>query len=221
MSEHSDFLQNLRKAYQSTALKDDDFGPHPIPLCRKWIEEAVAHQLSEPTAMVLSTVSAKGQVSSRAVLLKELNESGFTFFTNYESAKAQDIADHAQVGLLFLWIDMERQLRVEGHAERVTPQVSEQYFAARPRGSQISAWASHQSDPLADRSALEAQFRAEEQRFAHHQQIPCPPNWGGYLVQPYLIEFWQGDVNRLHARIQYRKQSKTKWEKQWLGSLVF
>lgn len=213
----SDHLAKLRKEYRKSRLNEQDFPSDPMPVCRTWLQAAIDQQLPEPHAMLLSTVSATGQPRSRTVLLKDLNTTGFTFFTHYESAKAKDLHANPKVALLFFWIALERQLRIEGQAERLSAAESDAYFATRPRGAQLSAWASLQSSPLPHKQALEEARKKYKKRFLGQKSLPRPPAWGGYLVRPQLIEFWQGRAHRLHDRIAYHKQKEGSWTQTWLS----
>jgi pyridoxamine 5'-phosphate oxidase len=191
-------LQQTRAEYQQAELiVADDW----LTQFRGWLAEAEAANLSEPNAMVLSTV-ANEQPSSRTVLLKGLSVDGFVFYTNYQSRKATEIAGNPAVSLLFPWYALARQVVVTGQVEKVPRSVTEQYFAARPRESQIGAWASPQSTVVPDRATLDLAWAAAAQRFP--DEVPAPPHWGGYLVRPATVEFWQGRVGRLHDRLRYR-----------------
>ena len=182
--------------------------PDPIVQFERWFKEAVAAELPEPTAMALATVTPEGRPSVRMVLLKGVDQRGFVFYSNYESRKARELAANARAALVFYWHPLDRQVRIEGSVERATPQESDTYFQCRPRGSCISAWASPQSEVIADRRVLESRSAELAAQFGD-EPIPRPPFWGGYRVVPTSIEFWQGRANRLHDRLRYTRERPT------------
>jgi pyridoxamine 5'-phosphate oxidase len=198
-------LAALRREYGDRGLDVPDLAPDPISMFRRWFDDTVAADLHEPNAMVMGTVSPAGRPSSRTVLLKGVDERGFVFFTNYESRKAADIAANPHVSLLFPWHDLQRQVRVEGMASKVSTEESEAYFASRPRESQLGAWASPQSRVVASRSALDERYGGVLAQFAEVDAVPLPPFWGGFRVEPSSVEFWQGRKGRLHDRLRYRR----------------
>ncbi len=198
-------LGALRREYGDRGLDTPDLEPDPVSMFRRWLDETVASGLHEPNAMVVSTVSADGRPSSRMVLLKGVDEAGFVFFTNYDSRKAEEIEARPQVSLLFPWQDLQRQVRVEGTASRVSREESEAYFASRPRESQLGAWASPQSRVVASRSALDERYGGVLAQFADVDDVPLPPCWGGFRVAPDAVEFWQGRTGRMHDRLRYRR----------------
>lgn len=197
----SDPLQG-RRSYERGRLDDADLDRDPFEQFRRWLADASEAGTVEANAMALATVSARGVPSVRMVLLRGFDGRGFVFFTNYESAKADDIAATGQAALLFYWAGLERQVRIDGPIEKLPAADSDAYFASRPRGHRLSAWASPQSRELAGRSELEERMRSYDERFGA-QDVPRPPHWGGYRVAARRFEFWQGRVSRLHDRFLY------------------
>jgi len=203
-------IAQLRTEYSKKELRQQDVAPNPIDQFKLWFEEAIKSEVPEPNAMSLATVDSNGQPSLRVVLLKEVNENGFVFFTNYQSKKGESIKYNPLIGLNFYWHDLERQVRIEGSASKINQTLSDEYFESRPRGSQVGAWISPQSRPIEKRSFLEKEQNAFEKKFSD-QPVPRPEHWGGYLVRPHTIEFWQGRASRLHDRICYQKEDE-RWE---------
>jgi len=214
-------LSDFRQEYRRQPIDVDTVDPNPYRQFEQWFQEACDPKLDppvvEPNAMVLATVDQGGQPTQRTVLLKYFDESGFVFFTNYESRKATQIENNPHVSLLFPWYSLQRQVEISGVAERVTTAESAKYFALRPRGSQLGAWVSQQSSVVSARSLLQNKLQELKQKFASGT-IPKPPAWGGYRVKPTRIEFWQGGENRIHDRIAYLSTSDPKtWERQRLA----
>ncbi len=199
----------LRRHYCRAGLSRAELAPDPVDQFRRWFDEAVAADLVEPNAMVLSTSDGQ-RPSSRTVLLKAFDARGFVFFTNYGSRKARDIAVHAQVSLLFPWYSLERQIGILGRAERISAAESLAYFASRPFGSRLGAWVSQQSEVINSRKLLEMKWDEMKQKFAAGE-IPLPSFWGGFRVVPSELEFWQGRENRLHDRFRYTRVDGGVW----------
>jgi len=202
-------IANIRYDYQLKGLLEADLDADPLKQFRLWFNEVREADISEANAMLLSTVY-EGRPTGRIVLLKDLDNRGFSFFTNYDSKKGREIEANPQVALTFFWKELERQVRIEGRITKTSESESSEYFAIRPRGSQIGAWASPQSVVIKDRSLLEARVKDLEEKHKDDKVLPRPKQWGGYAVAPFEIEFWQGRASRLHDRILY-----TLIDKEW------
>jgi pyridoxamine 5'-phosphate oxidase len=201
-----DAIRSMRRSYGDAGL--ENLPGDPLAAFSSWLAEAAANEyIVEANAMVLSTLGANEEISTRTVLLKDISEGGFTFFTNYQSRKAHAIEMHDRVSVLFPWYAMERQVSITGVISKIADSESEEYFATRPWSSQIGAWASVQSQPLESRAELESRFAGASAKWPEGTTVPRPPHWGGYRIAPLSIEFWQGRYSRLHDRLRYERQT--------------
>jgi len=203
-------LADLRESYTRAGLSESDIDANPIVQFERWFQEAGQAGLKEPNAMTLATATPDGQPSARIVLLKGLNDHGFAFYTNYESQKGRELVDNPRAAVVFYWAELERQVRIQGTVTTVPRDESEVYFHSRPRGSQLGALASRQTQVIAGRSVLEAQLAQLEQSLAG-SEVPMPDDWGGFRLSPDSLEFWQGRPDRLHDRLRYVKDTEGKW----------
>ncbi|MDO6391467.1 pyridoxamine 5'-phosphate oxidase [Pontibacter sp. BT731] len=209
-------IASIRKNYSRQALSEESVSNDPLDQFKVWLNEAILAEVLEPTALVLSTVSADCRPAARVVLLKEVSSEGFVFFTNYDSRKGKQLAENPYASITFFWAELERQVRIEGSIEKVAADVSDVYFHSRPRGSQIGAWASPQSHAITSREELEQAEAKYEHDFANLDVVPRPQHWGGYVLKPERIEFWQGRPNRLHDRILFQ-QAGQQWARKRLA----
>jgi pyridoxamine 5'-phosphate oxidase len=204
-------IADIRKDYQMQSLLETDVAPDPFDQFANWWDDAMKSELDEINAMTLATASATGMPAARIVLLKSFSADGFIFFTNYNSQKGKELLENPFASLVFFWKELERQVRISGKVEQVSAAESDAYFHSRPEGSRIGAWASPQSSVIESREVIETNIAMIEQQFTEGE-ISRPPHWGGYVVIPSVIEFWQGRPNRLHDRIQYSKMAAGSWK---------
>ena len=204
-------ITQMRKEYMDKGLNEKDLNSNPFKQFELWFNQALEVDLKEANAFCLATVGNDMLPSVRTVLLKIFDETGFVFFSNYKSKKAKDIEENPNAAALFAWLDLDRQIKIEGKIEKISSKASLKYFLSRPKGSQIGAWVSHQSEVISSRSILEAKFNEIKNRFVKGE-IPFPSFWGGYIIKPIKIEFWQAGTNRLHDRFVYTLQEDKSWK---------
>lgn len=204
-------IENLRQEYRSAILSENTAAPDPFGQFAKWFSETLDAHLPEPNAAVLATVSADRKPSARVLLLKGFDENGFIFYTNYLSRKGRELAKNPNAAMVFFWVELERQVRIEGTVEKLSKEESTRYFHSRPKASQLGALASPQSQEIAGREVLAKKLEELEGKY-RNTEIPKPSHWGGYILKPQSVEFWQGGPGRLHDRIVYRKSDKNNWK---------
>ncbi|QJR82100.1 pyridoxamine 5'-phosphate oxidase [Alteromonas pelagimontana] len=208
-------ISDMRRQYSMGSLTEKQLTPHPLTLFKMWLQDAIDAGIPDPTAMTVATVAANGQPSQRIVLLKDVTEEGFVFYTNLGSRKAQEIAANPKVALHFPWFFMERQVRICGTAEKLSAAENARYFFSRPKDSQLAAYASKQSQPISTRELLMTQFHQLKEKFAN-KSLPVPDFWGGFRIKPHQVEFWQGGEDRLHDRFEYNVDDAGNWQTQRL-----
>jgi len=211
MKVNNQTIAALREDYRAKTLEIGEVQADPILQFKDWFQAALDSSVKEANAMTVATVDALGKPSARIVLLKGFDENGFIFYTNYESKKGKDLAVNPNISAVFLWKDLERQIRIDGIAKKISRADSLKYYKSRPKGSQIGAWVSPQSQIISDRSILENKMKDLQEKYMSEETLPIPPHWGGYQIQPTTIEFWQGRSSRLHDRICYTLEGK-KWK---------
>lgn len=211
MTLNKETIQNLRQEYLSATLSEKSVADDPVSQFAKWFAEALDADLYEPNVMTLATASPDGKPSARVLLLKGFDNNGFTFYTNYLSRKGKEIARNPSAAMVFYWAELERQVRIEGHLEKVSKEESERYFHSRPKASQLGAIASQQSQIIPNRGVLENTLHDLEEQY-RDKEVPKPSHWGGYILKPQIVEFWQGGAARLHDRIMYKKIDKNSWK---------
>lgn len=199
-------LSDIRKSYEVGALNEAEVAADPVEQFQQWLDEALDADIMEATAMTLATADARGRPSTRTVLLKDVGENGFVFYSNYEGRKSRELAENPHAALNFYWDVLERQVRVEGQVGKLSRKASESYFHSRPRGSQLGALASNQSEVIENREVLEERVQALDEKYP--DKIPLPDDWGGYALTPEVIEFWQGRPNRVHDRLRYTREGE-------------
>ena len=206
-----EYIENLRRDYLGEELEEATVNRDPIKQFEKWLEAAIKAELPDPHAMAVATAASSGRPSARVVLLRGFDHTGFSFYTNYQSRKGTDIFENPYAAAVFFWHELDRQVRIEGTIKKSSDTDSDKYFQSRPRENQIAAWASNQSEVIANRAELEKRFSGFERKFKN-QTVPRPDNWGGFKIEPERFEFWQGRPGRLHDRIQYTLNERGIWE---------
>lgn len=217
MEDLRNYINSIRRDFADRPLDEATLNDNPYKVFEEWFEQAVQSQILDPYAMIIATSGNDLQPTLRTVYMRDISESGLIFYTNYNSKKGANLAENDKISAHFLWVELERQIRIEGIATKVSAEKSDEYFASRPRESCIGAWASNQSDLISSRKELEEKFRFYQEKYKDFEKIPRPDFWGGYIIQPHAFEFWQGRPSRLHDRIRFELSEKNSWIKKRLS----
>ncbi|MFN4235581.1 MAG: pyridoxamine 5'-phosphate oxidase [Bacteroidia bacterium] len=211
------YINSIRRDFADRPLDEKSLSNNPYQVFEEWFEQAVQSQILDPYAMVIATCGNDKQPTLRTVYMRDISPNGIIFYTNYNSKKGKDLAENDKISALFLWVELDRQIRIEGVAKKVSAEKSDEYFSSRPRESCIGAWASNQSDVIESRNELEKRIKYYEEKFKDFEKIPRPDFWGGYLIEPFAFEYWQGRPSRLHDRIRFELQENNSWIKKRLS----